>query len=73
MEIPSTLEAETNAFTKDIREVSWIIDLFKELKRLISQFIIFHSDSQNVITTVYNLVFHSRTKYTLLKYHYIRK
>ncbi len=69
----STLEAETDAFTEDIRELSWIISLFKKLKRVISRLIVFYSDSQNVITIVYDLEFHSRIKHTLLKYHYVRK
>ncbi len=67
----SILEAETDAFTEGIREVSWIIGLFKELKRPNSRFIIFYSDNQNIITIVYNPTLHSRTKHTLLKYHYI--
>src|SRR6266699_3791031 len=50
----STLEAETDAFIEGIREVSWIIGLFKELKRLISRLIILYSDSQNIITTVHD-------------------
>ena len=69
----STLEVEIDAFIKGIREVSWIVGLFKELERPISRPIVFYSDSQNVITTAHNLVLHSRTKYTLLKYHYVRK
>ncbi len=69
----STLEAEINALIKDIREVSWIIGLFKELERPISRPIVFYNDSQNVITTAYNPTFHSRTKHTLLKYYYIRE
>ncbi len=69
----STLEAETDAFTENIREISWIIGLFKELKQPISRFIILYNDSQNVITTTYNFTLHSRTKHTLLKYHYVRK
>ncbi len=69
----STLEAETDALTEGIREVSWIIGLFKELERLISRLIVFYNDSQNAITTIYNFAFHSRTKYTLLKYYYVRE
>ena len=69
----SILEAETDAFTKGIREVSWIIGLFKELKRLISRPIVLYNDSQNAITTVHNLTLHNRTKHTLLKYHYVRE
>src|SRR6266699_1312987 len=69
----STLEAETDVLTEGIREVSWIIGLFKELERPISRLIVLYRDSQNAITTVYNPAFHSRTKYTLLKYYYVRE
>ncbi len=69
----STLEAETDAFTEDIRKVSWIIGLFKELEQPISRLIVLYSDSQNAITIAYDLILHSRTKYILLKYHYIRE
>ncbi len=41
----STLEVETDVFTKGIQKVSWIIGLFKKLEWFISQSIIFHSDS----------------------------
>ncbi len=66
------MKAEIDTFTKDIRKVSWIISLFKELERSISRPIIFHNDNQNVITTAHNPALHSRTKHTL-KYHYVRK
>jgi len=67
------LEVETDVFIEDIREIFWIIGLFKKLERPISRPIVLYSDSQNVITIVYNLALYSRTKYTLLKYHYVRK
>ncbi len=41
----STLEAETDVFIEGIREVSWIIGLFKELKRPISRLIVLYSDN----------------------------
>ncbi len=41
----STLEVETDAFTEDIRKVSWIIGLFKELERPISRLIILYNDN----------------------------
>ncbi len=69
----STLEAETDVLIEGIREVFWIIGLFKELERPISRPIVLYRDSQNAITTVYNPAFHSRTKYTLLKYYYVRE
>src|SRR6266699_335022 len=69
----STLEVETDVFIEGIREVSWIIDLFKKLERSISRPIVLYNDSQNAITTVHDPTFHSRTKHTLLKYHYVRE
>src|SRR6266699_919613 len=69
----STLEAETDVLTEGIREVSWIVGLFRELKRPISRPIVLYSDSTNVITTAYDPALHSRTKHTLLKYHYVRE
>src|SRR6266566_9649907 len=59
----SILEVEIDVLTKGIREVSWIIGLFKELERFISRPIVFYSDSQNVIIIIYNFTFYSRTKY----------
>jgi len=67
------LKAEIDAFIKGIREVSWIAGLFKELERPISRLIVLYSDSQNTITTAHDFTLYSRTKYTLLKYHYVRK
>ncbi len=69
----STLEAETDALTERIRTVSWIVGLFKELERPISRLIILYNDSTNAITTAYDPTLHSRTKHTLLKYHYVRE
>ncbi len=68
-----TLEVETDAFIEGIREVSWIISLFRELERSISRLIVLYSDSINVITTAYDPTFYSRTKYILLKYYYVRE
>jgi len=67
----STLEVETDALIEGIRKVSWIIGLFKELKR--PRLIVLHNNSQNAITIAYNLALYNRTKHTLLKYHYVRK
>src|SRR6266699_290182 len=68
-----TLEAETDVLIEDIREVFWIIGLFKELERPISRLIVLYNDSTNVITTAHDPVLHSRTKYILLKYYYVRE
>ncbi len=41
----SILKTEIDAFTEGIREVSWIISHFKELKRLISRSIVLYNDN----------------------------
>jgi len=41
----STLEVETDVFIEGIREVFWIVGLFKELERPISRPIVLYSDS----------------------------
>jgi len=69
----STLEAEIDAFIEGIREVSWIVDLFRDLEQPISRLIVFYSDSINAIIIAYDLAFYSWTKHTLLKYHYVRE
>ncbi len=71
--ILSILEVKTDIFIESIREIFWIIDLFKKLERPISRPIVLYNDNQNAITTVYNFALYSRTKYMLLKYHYVRE
>ncbi|KAK2074628.1 hypothetical protein P8C59_008822 [Phyllachora maydis] len=69
----STLEAETNGLTEAIREVQWIIGLFSELHRPIDYPITLYRDNQGSITVANDLALHARTKYTLLKFRYIRE
>ncbi|KAK2071800.1 hypothetical protein P8C59_006195 [Phyllachora maydis] len=69
----STLEAETDGLTEAIREVQWIIGLFSELHRPIDYPITLYGDNQGSITVANNPALHARTKYTLLKFRYVRE
>ncbi|KAK2074042.1 hypothetical protein P8C59_008279 [Phyllachora maydis] len=69
----STLEAETDGLTEAIRKVQWIIGLFSELYRPIDYPITLYGDNQGSITVANDPVLHARTKYTLLKFRYVRE
>ncbi|KAK2074411.1 hypothetical protein P8C59_008619 [Phyllachora maydis] len=69
----STLEAETNRLTEAIRKVQWIIGLFSKLYRPIDHPITLYGDNQGYITVANNPALHTRTKYTLLKFRYVRE
>ncbi|KAK2069069.1 hypothetical protein P8C59_003676 [Phyllachora maydis] len=69
----STLEAETDGLTEAIREVQWIIGLFSELHRPIDYPITLYRDNQGSITVANDLALYARTKYTLLKFRYVRE
>ncbi|KAK2071275.1 hypothetical protein P8C59_005711 [Phyllachora maydis] len=69
----STLEAETDGLIEAIREVQWIIGLFSELHRPIDYPITLYRDNQGSITVANDLALHARTKYTLLKFWYVRE
>ncbi|KAK2066386.1 hypothetical protein P8C59_000215 [Phyllachora maydis] len=56
-----------------IREVQWIIGLFSELYRPIDHPITFYGDNQGSIIVANNPALHARTKYTLLKFRYVRE
>ncbi|KAK2067134.1 hypothetical protein P8C59_000894 [Phyllachora maydis] len=69
----STLEAETDGLIEAIREVQWIIGLFSELYRPIDHPITLYGDNQGSITVANDPALHARTKYTLLKFQYVRE
>ncbi|KAK2069804.1 hypothetical protein P8C59_004351 [Phyllachora maydis] len=69
----STLEAETNGLIEAICEVQWIIGLFSELYRPIDHPITLYRDNQGSITVANNPALYARTKYTLLKFQYVRE
>jgi hypothetical protein len=69
----STVEAETDALTEAIREAQWLIGFFKELERPIIGLVPIFEDNTGSITTAYDPALHSRTKHTLLKFHYVRE
>ncbi|KAK2068701.1 hypothetical protein P8C59_003329 [Phyllachora maydis] len=69
----STLEAETDRLTEAICEIQWIIELFSELYRPIDYPITLYRDNQGSITVANNPALYARTKYTLLKFRYVRE
>ncbi|KAK2072788.1 hypothetical protein P8C59_007123 [Phyllachora maydis] len=69
----STPEAETDGLTEAICKVQWIIGLFSELYRPIDYPITLYRDNQGSITVANNPALHARTKYTLLKFQYVRE
>ncbi|KAK2071030.1 hypothetical protein P8C59_005487 [Phyllachora maydis] len=69
----STLEAETDGLIEAIREVQWIIGLFSELYRPIDYLITLYRDNQGSITVANDPALYARTKYTLLKFRYVRE
>ncbi|KAK2072690.1 hypothetical protein P8C59_007028 [Phyllachora maydis] len=69
----STLEAETDGLIEAICEVQWIIGLFSELYRPIDYPITLYGDNQGSITVANDPALHARTKYTLLKFRYVRE
>ena len=68
----STLEAETDAFQESFREADWLIGLFTEIRLPLKGPMDIYGDNQGSIKTAYDPTQHSRTKHTLLKYHYVR-
>ncbi|KAK2066291.1 hypothetical protein P8C59_000121 [Phyllachora maydis] len=69
----STLEAETDGLIEAIRKVQWIIGLFSELHRPIDYPITLYRDNQGSITVANDPALYARTKYTLLKFRYVRE
>ncbi|KAK2066240.1 hypothetical protein P8C59_000075 [Phyllachora maydis] len=56
-----------------IREVQWIIGLFSKLHRPIDYPITLYRDNQGSITVANDPALYARTKYTLLKFRYVRE
>ncbi len=68
----STTEAESDSLTEAIRELQWIQGLFKELGYPLKPPVTLYCDNQGTIANASNPTLHSRTKHTLLKFHYNR-
>ena len=64
----STMEAESNALTKAIRETQWLRNLYSELNRPIKTPTLVLEDNQSTIKAAKDPALHSQTKHTLLKY-----
>ena len=68
----STIEAEYVSVTEACKELIWLKDFLKELEKE-QETPSLHSDSQSVIDLTNNLVYHDRTKYIDMRYHFICK
>ena len=69
----STIEAESDALTKAIRETQWLRNLYSELNKPIKSPTLILKDNQSTIKAAKDPTLHSRTKHTLLKYRYIKE
>ena len=69
----STLEAETDALTKAIKKVQWLISLLGELKKPVKLPFQLYEDNTGCISTSKDPTLHNRTKHTFLKFHYVRE
>ena len=67
------METESNALTEVIRETQWLRNLYSELNKPIKSLILILKDNQSTIKAAKDPTLHSRTKHTLLKYHYIKE
>ncbi|KAG9443027.1 hypothetical protein H6P81_018881 [Aristolochia fimbriata] len=69
----SSAEAEYRALTIATAELTWILQLFKELGVFISQPPILWCDNLSTTYIAANPIFHGRVKYVELDYHFIRE
>ena len=67
------IETEFNALTEVIRKTQWLRNLYSELNRPIKSPTLILKNNQSIIKAIKDLALHSRIKYTLLKYYYIKK
>ena len=67
------METESDALTEVIRETQWLRNLYSELNRPIKSLTLVLEDNQSIIKAVKDPALHSRIKYTLLKYCYIKE
>ncbi|KAG9442665.1 hypothetical protein H6P81_018519 [Aristolochia fimbriata] len=69
----SSAEAEYRALAIAAAELTWILQLFKELGVFISQPLILWCDNLSTTYIAANPVFHGRVKHVELDYHFIRE
>ena len=67
------MEAESDTLTEIIRKTQWLRNLYSELNKPIKSPTLVLKDNQSIIKAAKDPALHSRTKHTLLKYHYIKE
>ena len=68
----SSAEAEFRSMASVVAEVTWLIGLYKELGISIEVPICLYCDSKAIIQIAANPIFHERTKYIDIDYHFAR-
>lgn len=68
----SSAEAEYRSMDSVVVEVTWLLGLFKELGVSIKVPVTILSDSKSDMQVAANPIFHERTKYIEIDYHFIR-
>ena len=69
----STTEAEYRATTMTAQEITWIMQLLKELHQPTNYSVPLYCDNLSAIRLAENPVFHARTKHVEVHYHFIRE
>ncbi|XP_062100706.1 uncharacterized mitochondrial protein AtMg00810-like [Humulus lupulus] len=69
----STTEAEYRASALAAQEITWLMQLMKDLHPLKDYVMLFYCDNQSTIRLAENPVFHARTKYVEVHYHFMRE
>ena len=69
----STTEAEYMALAEAVKEVLWLVTLFKELEIPVTLPIIVHEDNTSCINLTNHPTTHQRTKHIDIRYHFIRE
>ncbi|KAL0405346.1 UNVERIFIED_CONTAM: Retrovirus-related Pol polyprotein from transposon TNT 1-94 [Sesamum latifolium] len=69
----STTEAEYQAAAMAAQEITWLVQLLKELHQPVEYGVPLYCDNLSAIRLAENPVFHARTKHVEVHYHFIRE
>ena len=69
----SSNEAQFRAAASIVQEISWLMQLMKDLHQEADYLVKLHCDNQFTIWLVENPIFHAHTKHVEMHYHYIKE